>query len=308
MTRRQLKIRIHTFDGPHRSSKKDFVAGEEPLEVRLKTRGETLPITVTMRTAGQMGEDFELAAGLLFSEGIVQAGAEIHKIAYCQDVAQENQRYNIVTVELSRSADPDLSRVGRNFASTSSCGLCGKAALHDLRSSGLQSLPFAWQLEPQTLYALPDKLRSSQTLFDHTGGIHAAALFDLSGKLLVAREDIGRHNAVDKVIGWALLNGMLNGVLNGMLNGVLNKNLERTVRDLILLVSARAGFEIVQKCVVAQIPLLAAISAPSSLGVELAREFNLTLVGFLRGERMNVYSGIERIAEFPAGKLPARYT
>lgn len=294
MTRRQLKTRIHTFDGSHRSSKKDFVAGEEPLEVRLKVGGETLPISVTMRTAGQIGEDFELAAGLLFSEGIVQTRDDIQKIAYCHDISPENQRYNIVTVELSRSADPDLSRVGRNFASTSSCGLCGKAALDDVRSSGLQSLPFGWQLEPQMLYTLPEKLRSSQTLFDHTGGIHAAALFDLSGKLLVAREDVGRHNAVDKVIGWALLNGML------------NKSLERKSRDLILLVSARAGFEIVQKCVVAQIPVLAAVSAPSSLGVELAREFDLTLVGFLRGERMNVYSGIERIAEFPAGKLPAR--
>jgi FdhD protein len=281
MTRRQLKTRIHTFDGPHRSSKKDFVAGEEPLEVRLKLGGETLPITVTMRTAGQMGEDFELAAGLLFSEGIVRAGAEIQKIAYCNDVSPKDQHYNIVTVELNRSADPDLSRVGRNFASTSSCGLCGKAALQDLRSSGLQSLPFGWQIQPQMLYTLPDKLRLSQTLFDHTGGIHAAALFDLSGKLLVAREDIGRHNAVDKVIGWALLNGTL----------------ERSPRELILLVSARAGFEIVQKCVVAQIPLLAAVSAPSSLGVELAREFDLTLVGFLRGERMNVYSGIERFEE-----------
>ncbi len=294
MTRRQLKTRIHTFDGSHRSSKKDFVAGEEPLEVRLKVGGETLPISVTMRTAGQMGEDFELAAGLLFSEGIVQTRDDIQKIAYCHDISPENQRYNIVTVELSRSADPDLSRVGRNFASTSSCGLCGKAALDDVRSSGLQSLPFGWQIQPQTLYTLPDKLRSSQTLFDHTGGIHAAALFDLSGKLLVAREDIGRHNAVDKVIGWALLNGML------------NKSLERKSRELILLVSARAGFEIVQKCVVAQIPLLAAVSAPSSLGVELAQAFDLTLVGFLRGERMNVYSGIERITEFPAGKLPAR--
>jgi len=267
------KIRIVTLEGQTHSNKWDRVAGEEPLELRLKWRGQTVKVSVTMRT---VGHDFELAAGLLFTEGIYSSFDDVQEVRYCVDAPQD-QQYNVVTVTLRDSASPDLSRLGRNLFSSSGCGVCGKAGLDNLEHRGLTALQAQFQLEPDLIYSLPAQLERTQKSFSSTGGIHAAALFDLESRLLVAREDVGRHNAVDKVIGWAVLNGYA--------------ELERSI----LLVSARAGFEIVQKCVAAQIPVLAAVSAPSSLGVELATRFNLTLLGFLRGERVNVYSGLERL-------------
>lgn len=249
------------------------MAGEEPLELRLKWRGQTVPITVTLRT---VGGDFELAVGLLFSEGIVSHFDDVLEVRYCVDAPQD-QQYNVITVTLRDEAQPDLSRLGRNLFSSSGCGVCGKAGLDTLEHQGLTALKSEFQLEPSLIYALPAQLEKTQKTFSSTGGIHAAALFDWEGRLIVSREDIGRHNAVDKAIGWAVLNRYA--------------ALERSI----LLVSARAGFEIVQKCVAARIPVLAAVSAPSSLGVELALRFNLTLLGFLRGERVNVYSGLERL-------------
>ncbi len=267
------KIRIVTLEQGNHSSKWDRVAGEEPLELRLKWRGQTVPVSVTMRT---VGHDFELAAGLLFTEGLYSSFDDVQEVRYCVDAPQD-QRYNVVTVTLTDSATPDLSRLGRNLFSSSGCGVCGKAGLENLEHRGLIRLQADFQLEPHLLYSLPAQLERTQKSFSSTGGIHAAALFDLQGRLVVAREDVGRHNAVDKVIGWAALNNYV--------------SLERSI----LLVSARAGFEIVQKCVAARIPVLAAVSAPSSLGVELATQFNLTLLGFLRGERVNAYSGLERL-------------
>jgi FdhD protein len=226
-----------------------------------------------MRT---VGHDFELAAGLLFTEGIFSHFDDVLEVRYCVDASQD-QQYNLVTVTLQDAAKPDLSRLGRNLFSSSGCGVCGKAGLDTLEHRGLTALKAEFQLEPSLIYSLPAQLEKTQKTFSSTGGIHAAALFDLQGNLIVAREDVGRHNAVDKVMGWAILNRY--------------EQLERSI----LLVSARAGFEIVQKCVAAQIPVLAAVSAPSSLGVELALRFNLTLLGFLRGERVNLYSGLERV-------------
>jgi len=267
------KIRVVTFGNGTHSSRWDRVAGEEPLEIRVKWRGTTVKVSVTMRT---VGHDFELAAGLLLSEGIYSSFDDVQEVRYCVD-APSDQRYNVVTVTLRDCATPDLSRLGRNLFSSSGCGVCGKAGLDNLEHRGLTSLQAQFQLEPDLIYSLPAQLERAQKSFSSTGGLHAAALFDLQGRLLVAREDVGRHNAVDKIIGWAVLNGYA--------------ALERSL----LLVSARAGFEIVQKCVAARIPVLAAISAPSSLGVELASRFNLTLLGFLRGERVNLYSGLERV-------------
>ncbi len=267
------KIRIVTFENGNRSSRLDRVAGEEPLELRLKWRGQTVPVSVTMRT---VGHDFELAAGLLFTEGLYSSFDDVQEVRYCVDAPQD-QQYNVVTVTLRDCATPDLSRLGRNLFSSSGCGVCGKAGLENLEHRGLTPLKAEFQLEPDLVYSLPAQLERTQKTFSSTGGIHAAALFDLQGRLVVAREDVGRHNAVDKVIGWVALGGY--------------PALERSI----LLVSARAGFEIVQKCVAARIPVLAAVSAPSSLGVELAVRFNLTLLGFLRGKRVNLYSGLERM-------------
>ena len=267
------KIRIVTFENGNRSSRLDRVAGEEPLELRLKWRGQTVPVSVTMRT---VGHDFELAAGLLFTEGLYSSFDDVQEVRYCVDAPQD-QQYNVVTVTLRDCATPDLSRLGRNLFSSSGCGVCGKAGLENLEHRGLTPLKAEFQLEPDLVYSLPAQLERTQKTFSSTGGIHAAALFDLQGRLVVAREDVGRHNVVDKVIGWVALGGY--------------PALERSI----LLVSARAGFEIVQKCVAARIPVLAAVSAPSSLGVELAVRFNLTLLGFLRGKRVNLYSGLERM-------------
>jgi FdhD protein len=254
----------------------DTLAAEEPLEIRVAGR----PLTVTMRTPGN---DFDLARGFLVSEGVVTAALDVAAIRYCAGAtADDGNTYNVVDVRLADGVPlPDVS-VERNFYTTSSCGLCGKASLEAVRTiSRWRVARDPLRLNTETIAALPDKLRAAQRVFDRTGGLHAAALFDAAGELWCVREDVGRHNAVDKVIGWALDQGRL--PLSGMT----------------LMVSGRASFELVQKAVMAGIPALAAVSAPSSLAVDLAREMGLTLIGFLRGTSMNVYSGIERI---PSGE------
>jgi FdhD protein len=254
----------------------DTLAAEEPLEIRVAGR----PLTVTMRTPGN---DFDLARGFLVSEGVVTAALDVAAIRYCAGAtANDGNTYNVVDVRLADGVPlPDVS-VERNFYTTSSCGLCGKASLEAVRTiSRWRVARDPLRLNTETIAALPDKLRAAQRVFDRTGGLHAAALFDAAGELWCVREDVGRHNAVDKVIGWALDQGRL--PLSGMT----------------LMVSGRASFELVQKAVMAGIPALAAVSAPSSLAVDLAREMGLTLIGFLRGTSMNVYSGIERI---PSGE------
>jgi FdhD protein len=253
----------------------DHLTTEEPLEIRLRAGGEVRPVAVTMRTPGN---DFELAAGFLFAEGIVRAPEEISRIEYCVDRALgEEQHYNVVTLELRRASMPDLGGLERLFPSSSACGVCGRATLDGIASRVSEPLPPGPLVAAAVLRALPETLRAHQRQFAATGGLHAAALFDRSGKLVALREDVGRHNAMDKLIGRALLDGLL------------------PLREGIVLVSGRAGFEIVQKAFAAGVHVLCAVSAPSSLAVDLAREAGMTLVGFLRGNRFNVYSGFERI-------------
>ena len=244
----------------------DSLAAEEPLEIRISGA----PITVTMRTPGH---DLELAAGFLLTEGIIQSADQIAALRAVE--AGNGLRSNVVEFELRDvSFDPDDLR--RNFFAASSCGICGKASIDAVRVRGLKAPDTAFHIDPEVLCRLPDALRSEQAVFSRTGGLHAAALFDSNGQLLALREDIGRHNAVDKIVGWALL----------------NKNLPLSRH--VMLVSGRGGFEIVQKALAAGIPILASVSAPSSLAVKLARELGLTLVGFLRGRRFVVYSGQAR--------------
>ena len=251
--------------------KDDFLAAEEPLEIRI---GEN-PLSVTMRTPGH---DVELAAGFLFTEGLVQRREQIVAL---ESVTGDNdgKRGNVVRAELSSEALPDFEKLRRHFFAASSCGICGKASIDAVRSRLLRIPNPDFRVAPNLLVSLPEALRSAQDVFERTGGLHAAALFDSGGKLLIVREDIGRHNAVDKIIGWALLNDRI------------------PLSDCVLLVSGRGGFEIIQKAIVAGIPVVASVSAPSSLAVQLARELRLTLIGFLRGNRFVVYAGDDRVAK-----------
>ena len=251
--------------------KDDFLAAEEPLEIRI---GEN-PLSVTMRTPGH---DVELAAGFLFTEGLVQRREQIVAL---ENVTSEDdgKRGNVVRAELSSEALPDFDKLRRHFFAASSCGICGKASIDAVRSRLLRIPNPDFRVAPNLLVSLPEALRSAQDVFERTGGLHAAALFDSGGKLLIVREDIGRHNAVDKIIGWALLNERI------------------PLSDCVLLVSGRGGFEIIQKAIVAGIPVVASVSAPSSLAVQLARELRLTLIGFLRGNRFVVYAGDDRVAK-----------
>jgi FdhD protein len=258
------------------TARPDTLAAEEPLEIRVAGR----PLTVTMRTPG---DDFDLARGFLVSEGVVSAASDVAAIVYCAGATADGANtYNVLDVLLDEGvAAPDPS-LERNFYTTSSCGLCGKASLDAVRTISKWSVDRdPLRLTAETIATLPEKLRAAQRVFDRTGGLHAAALFDADGDLLCVREDVGRHNAVDKVIGWAYGAGRL------PLTGTT------------LMVSGRASFELVQKAVMAGVPALAAVSAPSSLAVDLAREMGLTLIGFLRGTSMNIYSGAERI---PSGQ------
>jgi FdhD protein len=262
---------VTEWDDGKMRRKDDYLAAEEPLEIRV---GEH-PLSVTMRTPGH---DLELAAGFLFTEGLVQRAEQILRLASLTPVDTPD-RGNVVEAELSPEAAPDFEKMRRHFFAASSCGICGKASIDAVRSRLLRPPNADFRLSAELLVRLPDALRSSQDVFERTGGLHAAALFDAGGKLLVLREDIGRHNAVDKVIGWALRAGRL------------------PLGDCVLLVSGRGGFEIVQKAIVAGVPVVASVSAPSSLAVQLARELRLTLVGFLRGRRFVVYAGDERLVE-----------
>jgi len=251
----------------------DSLAAEEPLELRVGTGGIVTPLSVTMRTPGH---DEELAAGFLWTEGIVDDPAQIAGLtAYATSASGKR---NGIEAEL-RGCEFDAAQLRRNFFAASSCGICGKASIDAIRQRGLRAPNAAFRLDPELLCTLPDKLREAQPVFSRTGGLHAAALFDAGGNLAVLREDIGRHNAVDKVVGWALLRGML------------------PLSEYTMLVSGRGGFEIVQKALSAGLPVLASVSAPSSLAVQLARELGLTLIGFLRGRRFVVYAGAHRCAE-----------
>ncbi|MER5912566.1 formate dehydrogenase accessory sulfurtransferase FdhD [Streptomyces sp. NPDC001982] len=275
VTVRRRVLRIRDGAASHRP---DTLAAEEPMEIRVGGR----PLTITMRTPG---DDFDLAAGFLVSEGVVHAAEHVAGIRYCLGaMADGSNTYNVVDVALAPGvAAPDTS-LERNFYTTSSCGLCGKASLDAVRTAAAWSVAEdPLHLTPERLATLPDRLRAAQKVFDSTGGLHAAGLFSADGELLCLREDVGRHNAVDKVVGHALRSGLL------------------PLRETVLMVSGRASFELVQKAVTAGIPVLAAVSAPSSLAVDLAVESGLTLVGFLRGASMNVYAGAERLQPEPVG-------
>lgn len=264
--------RVSQWEDGNVERKDDYLAAEEPLEIRIGDE----PLSVTMRTPGH---DLELAAGFLFTEGLIQNREQIVAIASLAPVTDEGvKRGNVIQAELLEEATPDFAKMRRHFFASSSCGICGKASIDAVRSRLLTAPNPEFRVEAELLTSLPDVLRSSQDVFQRTGGLHAAALFDSSGGLLVVREDIGRHNAVDKVVGWALLDHRV------------------PLGNAVLLVSGRGGFEIVQKALVAGIPVLASVSAPSSLAVQLARELRMTLVGFLRGRRFVIYSGEERIA------------
>ncbi|MFE4526460.1 formate dehydrogenase accessory sulfurtransferase FdhD [Streptomyces anulatus] len=273
VTARRRVLRVREGRASYRP---DTLAAEEPMEIRVGGR----PLTVTMRTPG---DDFDLAAGFLVSEGVVHGAEDVAGIRYCAGAtADGGNTYNVVDVGLAPGvAAPDAS-LERNFYTTSSCGLCGKASLDAVRTTAAWSVaedPLS--IGTDVLTALPDRLRAAQRVFDSTGGLHAAGLFTADGEPVCLREDVGRHNAVDKVVGHALRSGLL------------------PLRGSVLMVSGRASFELVQKAVMAGVPLLAAVSAPSSLAVDLAAESGLTLVGFLRGASMNVYTGAERLRPMP---------
>jgi FdhD protein len=285
------EARVWVVQDGARSARTDQLATEEPLEIRLRVGRAVdgkgpVPVfrrqgagqrtlSITMRTPGQ---DFELAAGFLYGEGIVHGADDIHALSHSDDArVEEDRRFNIVNVDLRRDTLPDLQSVERQLYTTSACGVCGKASLEALRLRGVPTIAAGPVVDPDVLRALPDRLRAGQGIFDATGGLHAAGLFDLEGNLLALREDVGRHNAVDKLVGWALL----------------QKNLPLSRH--IVMVSGRTSFEILQKCLMAGVPIVCAVSAPSSLAVAVARDFGMTLVGFLRGDRFNVYAGVDRV-------------
>jgi FdhD protein len=276
-----VEARITTIDRGRATRRFDTLATEEPLEIRLRAGGASRTVAITMRTPGS---DFELAAGFLHGEGVLDGYDALRGISFCVDRdVDEEQRYNIVNVDLAARDLPALDALERHFTTTSACGVCGKASLEALDARGLEPLAVdaADGIDAATIVALPDRLREAQGVFARTGGLHAAALFDPAGSLLAVREDVGRHNALDKLVGWALLGKRL--------------PLQRSI----LLVSGRTSYEIVQKAIVARIPIVCAVSAPSSLAVDLARAFGITLIGFLRGERFNVYAHEDRV--HPAG-------
>jgi FdhD protein len=274
-------VLVWRVEGPVTTEQPDELAVEEPLEIRLafdqEGRRVRRGISVTMRTPGHDGE---LAIGFLFTEGILHSPEQVANI-------EDWGPGNVVRVELKPGVAVDLDRLERHFYAASSCGVCGKASLEAVRvRPRSEPIPGRPTVPAAVIHALPETLRASQGAFRRTGGLHAAALFDPSGRLLDLREDVGRHNALDKLIGAAFLDG------------------RTPLTDAILLVSGRASFELVQKAGVAGIPMLSAVGAPSSLAVELARELGMTLIGFVRSNRFNLYCGPDRIAG-PAGKRPA---
>ncbi len=268
--------RVSTDQPP--TSVRDHLAGEEPLEIRVGGRS----LAVTMRTPG---DDFDLAAGFLVSEGVVAESRELTIMRYCAGKGDDGvNRFNVLDLTLAAGVAPPDENVARAFFTTSSCGLCGKASIDAVRTRSrfdVRGDPLRAGVE--LIVSLPSRLREAQAIFSSTGGLHGAALFNAEGDMLMVREDVGRHNAVDKVIGWALREGRL------------------PLRETILLVSGRASFELVQKAVMAGVAMLCAVSAPSSLAVDLAEESGLTLIGFVRDPSMVIYSHRERVTSGHTG-------
>ncbi|TFB60544.1 MULTISPECIES: formate dehydrogenase accessory sulfurtransferase FdhD [unclassified Cryobacterium] len=271
ITARRKVVRLTAGENP--TSREDVLAVEEPLEIRVNGRS----LAVTMRTPGN---DFDLAAGFLVSEGVITRNEHFSTARYCAGATVEGvNTYNVLDVSLAPGVTPPDPSLERSFLTTSSCGLCGKASIDAVRTkSAFPVTADPLQVDAELLTSFPEVLRAAQDVFEKTGGIHAAALFDgTTGRMLVLREDVGRHNAVDKVIGWALKEDLL------------------PLTGTVLMVSSRASFELAQKALMAGIPVLAAVSAPSSLAAEFADEVGMTVVGFLRGDSMVIYAGAERI-------------
>ncbi|MCR9286846.1 MAG: formate dehydrogenase accessory sulfurtransferase FdhD [Bacteroidetes bacterium] len=273
-----LKVEIQKISKKSYLEIQDSLVIEEPLEIRigygsLQKRLQK-SISVTMRTPGN---DFELATGFLFTEGIIKHKKDILKTEYVPTFHQDSKE-NIVKIELAPSVEFEMANLERNFYTTSSCGVCGKASIEAVHSNEIPDLNTGYPIfEVSEILKFPDSLIQRQNLFEHTGGLHAAALFNSKGELTLIKEDIGRHNAVDKLIGSALLKNKV------------------PLSDYLILVSGRAGFELVQKSIVAGIPILAAVGAPSSLSTKLADESGMTLIGFLKNEKFNIYTHSERI-------------
>jgi len=257
--------------------KEDLLAAEEPLEIRLiygaENERKEKSIAVTMRTPGH---DFELALGFLFTEGVIKSYKDIHGIKHCLQVKSQAEMGNVVKVSLQPETIFDQKKLNRNFYTTSSCGVCGKGSIEALQFS-CNSISSDLKISEQTLMDAPDKMRKEQAIFEHTGGLHAAALFNADGEIVMLREDIGRHNALDKLIGAALSTD------------------EVPLTNHFAVVSGRIGFELVQKSIAAGLPILGAVGAPSSLAVALAKEYNLTIAGFIKNGNYNIYTGEERI-------------
>lgn len=264
--------------GEATSEQADLLAVEEPLEIRLgygpAGDRQQRAISITMRTPGH---DFELALGFLFTEGIIQRYEEVESIHYCQDLGRRQSKENVVRIELRPEVQPDLQRLQRNFYTSSSCGVCGKASIEAIETICPQPIAHHCTVTEEVIHQAPDTLLKAQLVFQYTGGLHAAGLFDTAGKLLLWREDVGRHNALDKLIGACLIGQQL------------------PLQDTFVLLSGRLSFELVQKSVMAGLSVLAAVGAPSHLAVNLAREFDITLLGFVREHRFNIYSGAQRV-------------
>ncbi len=272
-------VPIHKVDANGITETPDLLAVEEPLEIRIefgpKNAREQKSISITMRTPGN---DLELALGFLFTEGIITSYAQVVNIHHCADPQTPEERENVVKAELDPDLEIDLERLQRHFYTSSSCGVCGKASIEAVHNAHCPVLAANTpKVDASLIHTLPDRLREQQAVFEHTGGIHAAALFDATGKLLLMREDVGRHNAVDKLIGAALFKNQV------------------PLSDCLILVSGRASFELIQKSLAAGIPMLAAVGAPSSLAVKLAFEYGMTVLGFVRNNRFNIYSAPHRI-------------
>ena len=258
----------------------DIIVVEEPLEIRLGfgpiDMREEANVSITMRTPGN---DFELATGFLFTEGIIKSGEDILSIKYCTDHQKKEQQYNIVRIELMPNVEFEASAFNRNFYMTSACGICGKASIDAIAVNCVKSkVKDDLKIEKQLVFSLSDKLKQKQTIFNNTGGIHAAALFSMNGDLLLTMEDVGRHNALDKLIGSLV---------------ALNKL--KLAENTVLFLSGRASFELLQKATMAGVKIVCAVGAPSSLAVETAEEFGITLIGFLRDGRFNIYTHPFRI-------------
>ena len=273
----QVKRTIRRLRAGDWSQYDDSLAAEEPLEIRLFWQEDGAivrkPIAITMRTPG---DDFELAAGFLYGEGLISHQEDVVDVSYCTD-EHEDQAFNIVNVTLRPGLVFDTTRLERNFYTTSSCGVCGKAALDALEVQGCAILPDGPVVSADLICSLPEKLRAAQAVFDRTGGLHATGLFTPDGELVSLREDVGRHNAFDKLVGEQFLAG------------------RTPLAGHIAMLSGRASFELLQKALVARVSIVAAVGAPSSLAVQLAEEFNITLCGFVRGDSLNVYTGQDRV-------------